>query len=112
MELSGIYANLSCTNLRRSARWFETLFARDPDEKPLPGLVQWRHKNGCGFQLFEDVDGAGDGTLQLVVRDVRSEHKRLKGIGPGQVELGGDKMVLRLRDPDGNLVVLTEEDAR
>ncbi|MDF0600804.1 hypothetical protein P1J78_08685 [Psychromarinibacter sp. C21-152] len=109
MQISAIYANLCCTNIQRSARWFETLFNRDPDRKPMPGLLEGRHRNGCGFQLYEDAEGAGDGTVQLIVKDVRSEHERLRGIGPGQVELGGDRMVLRLRDPDGNLVMLTEE---
>lgn len=108
MELSAIYANLNCTDLHRSSRWFSALFERDADAMPMPGLAEWHHSRRSGFQLFENPDAAGDGTLTLIVKDVRSEHARLSRIGPGRVELGDHSMIVRLRDPDGNMIVLAE----
>jgi catechol 2,3-dioxygenase-like lactoylglutathione lyase family enzyme len=108
MNIAAIYANLNCSDLQRSQRWFEALFQRQADNRPMPGLVEWHHKGRCGFQLFENADDAGNGTVTLIVRDIRSEHQRLCTISPGQLEMGQNSMVLRLRDPDGNLVVLAE----
>ncbi len=108
MHLSAIYANLNCTDLHRSERWFRRMFGRRCDRRPMPGLVEWRYQGGCGFQLFENPDDAGKGTLTLLVQDVRKEHERLSKIAPGQLEIGNGAPILRLHDPDGNLVVLAE----
>lgn len=110
MRLSKIYAQLSCSDLERSAIWFSKLFEREPEARPMPGLAEWHHGHEAGFQLFENKDNAGHGTLTLIVESIRDEQKRLTDAGfePGDVEAADYTTILRLNDPDGNLVVLAQ----
>ena len=110
MALQKIYAHISCSDLDRSTRWFETLFGRKPDDRPMDGLVEWHHGDAAGFQLFAEPEKAGGHTLTLGVTALRDEHARLSGGGlaPGPVESADKVSVVRLSDPDGNLVVLAQ----
>jgi hypothetical protein len=74
----------------------------------MEGLVEWHHGAVAGLQLFEDAAHAGHGTLTLIVEDLRAERARLAGLGlgPGEVESGDAVSLVKVRDPDDNLVVL------
>lgn len=67
MSLKKIYAHLSCTELGKSIAWFERLFGRNPDARPMDGIVEWHHADNAGFQLFENPSDAGHVTLTLIV---------------------------------------------
>jgi predicted enzyme related to lactoylglutathione lyase len=110
MTLSAIYAQLSCSDLKKSSEWFSAVFDRKPDATPMAGLAEWHHKQSAGFQLFQDRKNAGKGTLTLIVNDIESEQARLTGAGlkPGEIEPADYTTIARLRDPDGNLVVLAQ----
>ena len=109
MTLSAVYAHVSCRDLAASTPWYAALFARNPDAAPMPGLAEWHPHRHSGLQLFEDEGRAGHSTLTLVVTRIEEEHARLEqaGLEPGPLEHGTPALV-RLRDPDGNLVVLAQ----
>jgi len=107
MPISKVYANLSCADLGDSATWFATIFGRPADRAPMTGLQEWDCGDG-GFQLFQKPEDAGRGTLTLMVDDLEAERARLETAGlsmPG-IETADYTDIMRLRDPDGNLVVL------
>lgn len=110
MTIEKIYAQLSCSDLAQSISWFEHLFGRAPDARPMDGLAEWHHKDDAGFQLFEDISAAGKGTLTLIVRDLEGEHARLAncGLNPPEIEPADTTSLVQLRDPDKNLVVLAQ----
>lgn len=110
MSIEKVYAQLSCSDLEKSLVWFERLFGREPDARPMDGLAEWHHESTAGLQLFEDPSNAGGGTLTLIVSDLRNEHSRLAGAGlqPSAIEPADTTSLVRLRDPDGNLVVLAQ----
>jgi len=110
MPIEKIYAHLSCSDLESSIKWFGTLFGRAPDARPMDGLAEWHHGEGAGLQLFEEEANAGHATLTLIVSGIEDEHARLKDgdLDPGPLERGDKFTLLRLRDPDGNLVVLAQ----
>jgi hypothetical protein len=110
MHLTAIYAQLACSDPEVSTDWFSSLFNRAPDSRPMKGLAEWHLGATAGFQLFRDAGNAGHGTLTLIVQDVRREQARLADAGrhPGEVSAGDFASLLRLRDPDGNLVVLAQ----
>lgn len=110
MAIEKIYAQLSCRDLQQSADWFARLFDRAPDARPMAGLAEWHHANSAGFQLFEDASTAGKGTLTLIVSDLQDERSRLAnaGLRPSEVEPADTVSLVRLRDPDENLVVLAQ----
>jgi hypothetical protein len=110
MPLTKIYANLSCSDLADSAAWFGKIFARSPDARPMAGLAEWHHEASSGFQLYQDPDKAGNGTMTLIVDDLVVEIARLgeEGIVTGKIEEADYTSIVRLEDPDGNLVVLAQ----
>ncbi len=110
MALDKIFAQLNCSDLTASEPWYETLFGRVPDARPMDGLIEWHHGDSAGLQLFENSEHAGHGTLTLIVRKLREEHARLEtgGLLPGDIEPATSTSIVRLRDIDGNLVVLAQ----
>jgi hypothetical protein len=110
MPIRAIYAHLSCVSLANSAAWFAKLFGRPPDARPMAGLVEWHLGHAAGLQLFEDPTNSGHGTLTLLVDGLWDEHERLSAahLNPGDAEEADTVSLIRLRDPDGNLVVFAE----
>ena len=108
--ITRIYAQVSCVDGRVSERWFSALFARPPDAKPMAGLYEWTQGDHGGLQLFENSKDAGHGTLTIIVSDIRAEHARLHaaGLAPGPLEPATTTRLVRLNDPDGNLIVLAQ----
>jgi hypothetical protein len=110
MTFKKILAQVSCADLSSSQVWYERLFGRKPDACPMAGLVEWHQEDSGGLQLFENKDHAGHGTLTLIVDGLKDEHTRLEnaGLSPGDVEPALSTSLVRLRDPDGNLIVLAQ----
>ena len=105
-----VLAQLCVRDLSVSDPWFEGLFGRSADLRPMPGLVEWRHGDAAGLQVFEAAENAGHGVLTLIVEDLAGERARLvqAGLNPGPIEAATSVDLLRLKDPDGNLIVLAE----
>ncbi|HEY2038150.1 MAG TPA: VOC family protein [Edaphobacter sp.] len=110
MAIEKIFAHVSCINLERSKQWYAQLFGRAADAEPMQQLAEWHHGSNAGMQLFEDAKSAGKSTLTLIVGALGEEHKRLQALGlnAGAIESGDTVSVLRMNDPDGNLVVLAQ----
>ena len=108
MSIETIFANVSCSDLRASAAWYEKLFGKPPTRRPMPGLAEWQLTASAEMQLYEAKAHAGHSTLTLGVMPIEPERERLEatGLAPGPVEPAEDFFIVRLRDPDGNLVVL------
>ena len=108
MKLTAIYAHLDCSDLARSTDWFATLFGRPPDVTPMDGLAEWHHGGTAGLQLYREPSKAGTGTLTLIVDEIRAARERLADLAPGEVEEADYTSIVRMRDPDGNLIVLAQ----
>lgn len=76
----------------------------------MDGLVEWYHGENGGLQIFENSQYAGHNTLTLLVSNIETERARVQdnGLNPGDIEHATTTKLLRLRDPDDNLVVLAE----
>jgi len=114
MSIETIFANVSCSDLRTSAAWYEKLFGKPPTRRPMPGLAEWQLTESAEMQLYEAKEHAGHSTLALGVMPIEPERERLEaaGLAPGPVEPADDFFIMRLRDPDGNLVVLASAKRR
>lgn len=108
MPIMSISANLSCSRLEDSIPWYTALFGRAPDRRPMEGLAEWIIHEGAEVQLFESEPNAGHGTLTIGVSGLEAERARLldTGLAPGEIEEADEFYIVRMRDPDGNLVVL------
>ncbi len=108
MAIATIFANISCRDLGVSAAWYEKLFGKPPLRRPMPGLAEWQFTDSAEVQVHESPENAGHSVLTLGVLPLEPERRRLEtaGLKPGAIETADDYYLLRLRDPDGNLVVL------
>lgn len=108
MAIETIFANISCSDISVSERWYEKLFGRPPTRRPMKNLVEWHFTDSAEVQLYQQKENAGHCTLTLGVLPLEPERARLEkaGLNPGAIEPTKDFFILRLRDPDQNLVVL------
>jgi hypothetical protein len=74
----------------------------------MPGLVEWQFTESAEVQLYEQKEHAGHSILTVGVLLLEAERKRLEeaGLEPGPIEEAKDFFIMRIRDPDQNLVVL------
>jgi len=107
MGIETIFAHVSCSDLAASAAWYEKLFGKPPTRRPMAGLVEWQFTDSAEVQLFEDKAHAGTSTLTLGVLPLEPERQRLQqaGLDPGPIEQADNFFIMRMRDPDRNLVV-------
>jgi hypothetical protein len=107
MTIATIFAQVSCGDLETSIIWYEKLFGKPPRRRPMPGLAEWQFSDSAEVQLFEAKEHAGHSTLTLGVLPLEPERQRLEqeGLNPGPIEEAKDFFIMRLRDPDDNLVV-------
>lgn len=107
MPISTIFAQVSCSDLETSIDWYTKLFGRPPLGRPMPGLAEWQFTDSAEVQLFEAREHAGHSVLTLGVLPLDPERVRLQaaGLAPGPIEEADYVYILRMRDPDDNLVV-------
>ena len=108
MGIATIFAHVSCSDIEASSAWYEKLFGRAPVRRPMPKLVEWQFTDSAEVQLYEQKEHAGHSVLTLGVLPLEPERKRLQqaGLKPDPIEETDGYFIMRIRDPDGNLVVL------
>lgn len=108
MTVQGIYACLAVADFERGVDFYIKLMGREPDDRPMAGLVQWREAGG--LQIWHDAEHAGHSRTTIVVPVMADERRRLEAAG---VTLGPDVqgdwgIIAQIADPDGNQVTLAE----
>lgn len=107
--IRGVLGHCTVTDLGRAEEWYSRLFDREPDARPMPGLLEWRLGSGFGVQVWSEPDRAGRCSIVLDETDLDAAAARLTaaGIDKAGPEAGGGGRILRILDPDGNRVVFT-----
>lgn len=114
MQIQGIYAALATAEMDRAETFYTRLFDREPDDRPMDKLIQWRNVAGANIQIFHDRENAGFGRLTIVVPKMDEARKSLEEIG---VKLTGESKgdygrIAQFADPDGNRITLAEPPSR
>lgn len=94
-----------------SIAWYERLFGRPADARPMPGLADWHISDDAWVQVFRDVDHAGRSALNFAVDDLEDETAVLagRGITLGEVTATTKNAKLAsVADPAGNTITLIE----
>ncbi len=107
MGIETIFAQVSCSNLENSVVWYTKLFGKPPMRRPMPGLAEWQFTQSAEVQLYEQKENAGHSVLTIGVLPLEAERARLQeaGLDIGPIEEAKDFFIMRIRDPDKNLVV-------
>jgi hypothetical protein len=74
----------------------------------MDGLAEWQFTDSAEVQLYENKANAGKSTLTIGVLPLEPEHQRLcqQGLEPGSIESTKSFFIMRINDPDGNLIVM------
>ena len=109
IRIENLLAQMIVSDLDRSEGWYTTVLEAEPDNRPMPGLIEWQLSPHAGVQLFEDGERAGQSAMVIAAEDLDALAKRLASSGiahpdPKAVNVG---RVLPLTDPDGNQVVFS-----
>ena len=111
MAITRILAQLIVSDHDASVAWYDRLFVREPDERPMPGLAEWKLTENAWVQVFADADKAGRSAVTIGVDDLDRHAQILAGNGieldrrttPRGQHLGS------ISDPDGNLIVFAQD---
>lgn len=108
MALTRILAQSTVSDLAAAERWYTALWGRGPDERPMPGLLEWYLDQSAGLQVWSEPARAGRSTVVIGTDDLDAFAARLVGAGIVHegAQPGGGGQILPLVDPDGNRVVI------
>jgi hypothetical protein len=109
MVIHRVLAQSTVSDLATAERWYSALFMREPDARPMPGLLEWHLGDTFGVQVWSEPDRAGRSSMVLDESDLDALAARLTGAGldhPGPQHATSSRVLL-LEDPDGNRVVVT-----
>ena len=104
-----VLAVVAVSDIEAGRAWYTKLFGREPDNNPMPNLVEWQVTDGGWVQLTEDPMRAGNGMLNLALSDfeegVRELHEM--GLGTGEIiEANTGVRLFPITDPDHNIIQL------
>ncbi len=109
MAIQRVLAQSTVSDLATAERWYSALFMRQPDARPMPGLLEWHLGDTFGVQVWSEPDRAGRSSTVLDESDLDALAARLTRAGldhPGPQHVTSSRVLL-LEDPDGNRVVFT-----
>jgi catechol 2,3-dioxygenase-like lactoylglutathione lyase family enzyme len=107
MAIEHVLAVVAVSDIERSEKWFTALFGRQPDNNPMPSLVEWQVLPGAWVQVFSDPERAGKGLLNFAVGDLERHLAEIGGRGVrAEAILDANKGVrtCAVTDPDGNTI--------
>jgi glyoxylase I family protein len=109
MPIEHVLAVAPVSNLERADAWYEALFGRPADNRPMPGLAEWQVTAAGWVQVTVDAERAGSGLLNFAVDDLAATRDELatRGVDSGEIEPVSKGVELSATtDPDGNAITL------
>lgn len=110
MEIQGLFAVASVSEMERGEAFYTALVGRPPDDRPMDGLIQWRGIGTAGIQVALDPTKAGHNGITIVTPDMSAARRDLEA---ACLDLGDDiqgdfGILAQIDDPDGNRLNLAE----
>lgn len=109
MTITRVLAQSTVDDLAAAEDWYTRVFGRQPDARPMPGLLEWHLGDAFGVQVWSEPDRAGHSSMVLDESDLDALVERLNdaGIANEGPQDARSSRVLVVVDPDGNRVVFT-----
>jgi glyoxylase I family protein len=109
MAIEHVLAVVPVSDLELADPWYEALFGRPADNRPMPSLVEWQVTGGGWVQVTVDTDRAGSALLNLAVGDLAATREELatRGVDTAEIQPVSKGVELSATsDPDGNTITL------
>ena len=109
MTIKRVLAGSTVSDLSVAEDWYTRLFGRQPDARPMEGLLEWHLADTFGIQVWAEPDRAGYSSTVLDDSDLDALVARLEeaGITHDGPQDATSSRILPLVDPDGNRIVFT-----
>jgi len=113
MTVSNVLAGVAVKNLNASTQWYEWIFKRPADTRPMPEVAEWHFPEGGWLQVFRDEKRAGSSSVTFAVQNLEDELQglRVQGVTIGKTTDTDMVKTALLADPDGNQIVLAQAKA-
>jgi glyoxylase I family protein len=109
MAIEHVLAVAPVSDLGRADAWYEALFGRHADNRPMASLVEWQVTATGWVQVTVDPDRAGSGLLNFAVDDLAATREELatRGVDTAEIQPVSKGVELSATtDPDGNAITL------
>lgn len=109
MTIDHVLAVIPVKDLAASAAWYERLFGKEPTNRPMPNLSEWRLTDSGWVQVFVDEERAGRSFFNMALSDLEADLDELRdrGLAPGDIqEATKGVRISTIEDPDGNVINL------
>ncbi len=109
MPIEHVLAVVPVADLERADAWYEALFGRPADNRPMPTLVEWQVTVAGWVQVTVDTDRAGSGLLNFAVDDLAATREEFgtRGVHTADIQPADKGVELSATsDPDGNAITL------
>ena len=110
MSIDNAIASVAVTDLVSAVQWYEALFGRAADSRPMAEVAEWKFPRGGWLQVYERPERAGNGSVTLSVTDLDGIAAQLEklGIDTRQRTTGPKVKTVMIVDPDGNHIAFAE----
>jgi len=110
MSIRNALASVAVKDLKSASQWYEQLFGRPPDSRPMSEVAEWKFEQGGWLQVYQLPERAGKGSVTLAVNNLEQHIGELKksGIDAGAPMRSAKVNVVMIKDPDGNSIALAE----
>ncbi|WP_017624291.1 VOC family protein [Nocardiopsis chromatogenes] len=109
MAIQHVLAVAPVADLGAALPWYERLFGRAPDNRPMESLAEWRAADTGWVQVWVDPERAGTALLNMAVDDLPAHVAALgeRGLAPEEIqEVNKGVRLSAVTDPDGNRITL------
>jgi glyoxylase I family protein len=109
MPIEHVLAVVPVSDIERADTWYEALFGRPADNRPMPSLLEWQVTGAGWVQVTVDADRAGSGLLNLAVDDLAATREELatRGVDTAEIQAVNKGVELSATsDPDGSTITL------
>lgn len=110
MTIENALASVAVKNLDSSIEWYEKLFGRPADSRPMWEVAEWKFERGGWLQVYQTKERFGAGSATLTVSNLEQQITQLKKLGlePGQTIINAKVKIVMIEDPDGNSLAFAE----
>lgn len=106
-----VLAVIPVTDLDTATAWYERLFNRPADARPMPSLADWHLTDTAWVQVYRDPAHAGHTALNFAVDDLAGHTAELaaRGLVLGPITTTDkDARLSSITDPEGNTITFIQ----
>jgi len=110
MSIKNALASVAVKDLSSAVEWYELLFGRPADSRPMAEVAEWKFERGGWLQVYQLPERAGSGSFTPAVSNMEEQvaHLEKMGVDTSQRTSGEKVETVMITDPDGNHIAFAE----